>query len=271
MELSDRMKLYEAIESDRLLIPSLPIMVRIDGKSFHTWTRDCQRPFDEKIQRLFDATTKFLVDETNAVVGYTQSDEISLVLWNFEIPDSQVMFNGRTQKLASVLSSMATARFNELAPNYFPDKSLAFFDCRVWNVPNWNEAVNCLIWRELDATRNSIQSAAYALYSNNQLFKKTTSEMQEMIFQKGINWNDYSPRSKRGAYFKRRLIERFFTTEEIERLPPQHEAHKNPDLKIQRHVIERLDLPPLLKVTNRYEVIFGSAQPEVAEVVETNF
>jgi tRNA(His) 5'-end guanylyltransferase len=259
--------MYEAITADQVLIPNLPVMVRIDGKAFHTWTRGLERPFSTPLQNLFDDVTIYLVSASNAVVGYTQSDEITLVLWNYNEPDSQILFNGRVSKLNSVLASMATARFNQLVPLHLPDKEgrLAFFDCRVWNVPNVDEAINCLIWRELDATRNSIQSAAYALYSQKQLHLKNTSEMQEMVFQKGINWNDYPTRFKRGGYFKRRLIEREFTSNELENLPPQHEAHSNKELLIKRHIIERLDLPPLQKVTNRHAVIFEGAQPFVAE------
>ena len=161
---------------------------------------------------------------------------------------------------------MATARFNQLVPLHLPQKEgcLAFFDCRVWNVPDKTEAVNCLLWREQDATRNSIQSAAYALYSQNQLHKKDTKEMQEMIWQKGINWNDYPDRFKRGAYFRRVLVERRFTTQELAALPPMHEAHKNPDLLIKRHEMRRLGLPPLIRITNREAVIFEHAEPQTA-------
>jgi tRNA(His) guanylyltransferase len=258
MELSDRMKLYETIGAGQMLMPNLPALVRLDGKAFHSWTRGLRRPYDERLQDLFDAVTRFLVEESNAVIGYTQSDEITLVLWNYGKPESQIYFDGRAAKLTSVLASMATAKFNALAPEYLPEKMgrLAYFDCRVWNVPDEAEAVNCLIWRELDATRNSIQMAAQSLYSPKQLHQKNTSEMQEMLWQKGINWNDYPARFKRGGYFKRRLIERKFTSEELEALPPLHEAHRNPDLLIKRHVIDRVELPPLLKVVNRTGVIF---------------
>lgn len=268
MDLSDRMKLYEDIGAGHMLVPNLPVMARIDGKTFHTWTRGLERPYDSRLQSLFDEVTKFLIDASDAVIGYTQSDEITLVLWNYAKPESQILFNGRFAKLTSVLASMATAKFNALVPEYLPSKTgkLAHFDCRVWNVPSEEEAVNCILWREQDATRNSIQSAAYALYSQKQLHKKDTSEMQEMIFQKGINWNDYPARFKRGGYFRRRRIERVFTTEELERLPAQHEAHKNPRLLITRHVIEAMDLPPLKKITNRVGVIFHDEAPKTEQL-----
>lgn len=267
MDLSDRMKLYEHIGAGATLIPNLPALVRIDGKAFHTWTRGLERPYSEPLQNLFNDVTGYLVSATNAVIGYTQSDEITLILWNYARPESQIMFDGRVAKLTSVLASMTTARFNQLVPMHLPQKDgqLAFFDCRVWNVPSEEEAVNCLVWRELDATRNSIQSAAYALYSQNQLHRKDTKQMQEMVFQKGINWNDYPDRFKRGGYFRRVLIERKFTTAELDALPPSHEARANPDLLIQRHQIQRLDLPPLLRIPNRVDVIFNSAEPQREE------
>lgn len=258
MELSDRMKLYENIGAGQVLMPNLPVMVRLDGKAFHSWTRGLGRPYDERIQTLFDEVTRFLVEESNAVIGYTQSDEITLILWNYGKPESQVYFDGRTSKLTSVLASMATAKFNALVPAYLPAKAdrLAYFDCRVWNVPDEAEAVNCLIWRELDATRNSVQMAAQSLYSPKQLHKKNAAEMQEMLWQKGVNWNDYPARFKRGGYFQRQLTERKFTAVELSQLPPQHDARKNPDLLIERHIIRQLELPPLLKVVNRVGVIF---------------
>ena len=199
------------------------------------------------------------MEASDAVIGYTQSDEITLILYNSGKPESQVLFDGRVSKLTSVVASMATAKYNVLVPAILPEKHdrLAFFDCRVWNVPTEQEAVNCLLWRELDATRNSIQMAAQALYSHKQLHQKNTSEMQEMLWQKGINWHDYPTRFKRGGYFQRRVMARTFTVDELEQLPPLHEARKNPDAMIRRQVIEPLDLPPLLNVANRVEVIFA--------------
>jgi tRNA(His) guanylyltransferase len=264
MELADRMKLYENIGAGQRLIPNLPVCIRMDGKAFHQWTRGLRRPYDERLHALFDATAKFLVEASDAAIGHTQSDEITLILYNGGKPDSQVFFDGRVSKLTSVLASMATAKFNALVPSILPEKRdrLAFFDARVWTVPTEQEAVNCLLWRELDATRNNIQMAAQALYSHKQLHRKNTSEMQEMLWQKGINWHDYPARFKRGGYFQRRVIERPFTAEELAQLPPLHEARKHPDMKVRRQVIVPLELPPLLKLGNRTEVIFRGYAPE---------
>jgi len=171
MELADRMKLYETIGAGQHLIPNLPVCTRIDGKAFHSWTRGLRRPYDDRLHTLFDDTTKFLVEASHAVIGYTQSDESTLILSNGGQPGSQVFFDGRVSKLTSVLASMATAKFNALVPSIPLEKHdwLAFFDCRLWTVPTEQEAVNCLVWRELDATQHSIQMAAQALYSHEQL------------------------------------------------------------------------------------------------------
>jgi tRNA(His) guanylyltransferase len=264
MELADRMQLYETIGAGQRLMPNLPVCIRMDGKAFHRWTRGLRRPYDDRLYTLFDETTKFLVEASEAVIGYTQSDEITLILSNGGKPGSQVFFDGRVSKLTSVLASMATAKFNALVPSVLPEKQdrLACFDGRVWNVPTEQEAVNCLLWRELDATRNSIQMAAQALYSHKQLHQKNTSEMQEMLWQQGINWHDYPARFTRGGYFQRRVIERTFTVEELAQLPPLHDGRKHPDMMIRRQVIVPLELPPLLKVANRVEVIFCGCAPE---------
>jgi tRNA(His) guanylyltransferase len=134
MELADRMKLYESIGAGQRLIPNLPACIRLDGKALHQWTRGLRRPYDDRLHTLFDETAKFLVEACDAVIGYTQSDEITLVLYNGGKPDSQVFFDGRVSKLTSMLASMATAKFNALVPSNLPERRdrLAFFDARVW-------------------------------------------------------------------------------------------------------------------------------------------
>ena len=185
----DRMKVYEQVEAGRKLIPLLPVMARIDGKCFSNFTRGLNRPYDINLSKLMIDTTKWLVEETNACMGYTQSDEISLT-WYADKFESQIFFDGKIQKIVSVIASMTTAKFNQLLPNYLSQvyaNKLATFDARVWNVPNIVEGSNVFLWRELDATKNSISMAARAYFSHNALMDKNGSEMQEMLFQKGIN------------------------------------------------------------------------------------
>jgi tRNA(His) 5'-end guanylyltransferase len=254
------MKLYEARETGRQLMPRLPICVRIDGRSFSKWTRSLRKPYEEGLSRVMIETTKFLVEESNALIGYTQSDEISLILRGEDFA-SQPIFGAKIQKLTSVLASAATARFLALLPEHLPQKSgeIAMFDCRVWNVPDLNEAANVLLWREMDAIRNSIQSAAYALYSHKQLDTKSTAQMRAMILAKGIDWATYPAFFKRGTYLRRSKIRRLLTEEERARIP---EAHRPPaDSEVERTTTVELALPPLIDVANRAQVLFSGAAP----------
>lgn len=260
-KLGDRMKLYEQMEAGRKLMPGLPICVRVDGRAFHTFTRGMKRPYDEDMSVAMIETMKFLVEQTDACIGYVQSDEISLVLSDTKAP----MFDGKIAKLNSVIASIATAKFNEVIHKTYPNKPLAFFDCRCWNVPNRTEAVNNILWREFDATKNSISMAARSVYSDAQLLGKNSSEKQDMLMEKGINWNDYPVFFKRGTYARRVVISRKFTDEELRELPEHHEARNNPDLLITRSSIEVIDMPIFTKVMNRNEVVFDGAMPIVAE------
>jgi tRNA(His) guanylyltransferase len=207
MDLSDRIKQYESVY-DTVLEHDLPVIVRLDGKNFHTWTKGCKRPFDLNIQNIFDDVTKYLIKQTNAVVGYTQSDEITLILYNYGRPESQIIFDGRVNKLNSVLASMASASFNYLCEIHMPkDMPLAFFDCRCFTVPNEIEATNALIWRELDCSRNAVSMAARHYFSQKMLHGKSSNNMKDMLIQdKGINFEDYPDRFKFGAYFKRESV-----------------------------------------------------------------
>ena len=264
--LGDRQKAYEMSEAGRMLIPSLPIVCRLDGRSFSKFTKGLKRPYDERMSNLMCATAKFIAEETNAKVVYTQSDEISVVLYT-DNPISQVFFDGRVQKLTSVIASMGTAYFNKHLATYLPEKAdkLPMFDCRVWNVPTLDEAANCILWRELDATKNSISMAAQAYYSHKELHGKNGSEKQEMLFKKGINWDKYPSFFKRGSYFRRvnKLVK--FTTEEIDKLPAKHEARKNPNLMVERSLVEGVEFPPLNKVANKVDVLFFGATPSKKE------
>lgn len=137
------------------------------------------------------------------------------------------------------------------------------FDCRAWQVPSKTEATNTLLWRELDAAKNSISMAARSLFSHKELQGKSGSEMQEMMFGKGVNWNDYPAFFKRGTFSQRRRELRELTTAEIDRIP---EAHRPPAGRlVDRASIVRLEMPPFSRVTNRVEVVFDGVDPLVAE------
>jgi len=265
--LGDRMKNYE---STSRFMPLLPIIARLDGKAFHSFCRGLAKPYDERLNRLMVAVTKFLVEETSARMGYTQSDEITLV-WYSDNFESQVFFDGRIAKMLSILSAMTTMEFNRLLPTFIPEKAKLrpLFDCRVFQVPTLEEAANCFLWRERDATKNSISAAGQANFSHKQLLGKHGGMIQEMLFQKGINWNDYPAFFKRGSFVQKRKVSRPFTTEEIAKLPAKHAARSNPELVVERSEIRILDMPPFSKVTNRAKVIFEGADPERDPHLET--
>jgi tRNA(His) guanylyltransferase len=261
-KLGDRMKMYEGIATERKLIPLLPIMVRLDGRSFSKFTKGMKKPYDETMVKMMGETTKFLIEETNANLGYTQSDEISLVIFS-DSTKSQTFFNGKIFKLVSTLAALTSVKFYEQVSIYMPEKAKMFptFDCRVWNVPNLDEAANTILWRENDATKNSIFSAAHCHFSRSELHGKNRNQMQELLFQKGINWNDYPDFFKRGQYFCKDVEYRKFTQNEMESLPKKHEARKNPDLKIKRNVIKQLNFGKLSSMENRVEVLFMGYKP----------
>jgi tRNA(His) 5'-end guanylyltransferase len=269
--LGDRMKLYEMTEAGRRLMPLLAVLARIDGRGFSGFTRRLERPYDKRLSDLMIETTRWLVEQTVACMGYTQSDEISLT-WYADNMASQIFFDGRIQKMVSQLAALATVKFNSLLPTFLPAeyaKKLPTFDARVWNVPNLVEGANVFLWREQDATKNSISMAARAHFSQKSLMKKNSAEMQEMLWQKGVNWNDYPAFFKRGTFVQRRSVRRPFKAEEMDKLPPLHEARKNPDLVIERSEVPILDMPPFGKVVNRPEVIYFGEEPrEVKETTE---
>lgn len=260
--LGSRMKEYEGVEAQRRCMPRLPVLARLDGKNFSRWTKGLKRPYDERLSNVMVGTTYALVENSGALVGYTQSDEITLVFYSDD-PKSQIYFDGRIQKMCSVLAAQATAYFNALVRDEIPEKAdrLAVFDCRVWQVPNMTEAANAVLWREQDATKNSIQMAAQEYYSHNQLLNKNGKEQQAMLLEKDINWNDYPAFFKRGTFVQRRKVKKKFSAEELERLPAKHAARQNPDLEVERSVIDRIDMPPFGKVLNREQVIFVGADP----------
>ena len=264
--LGDRMKLYESAEAGRRLMPLLPAIARLDGRPFHSFVRGLAKPFDKRLSDLMIDTAIFLVRETNAVIGYTQSDEITLA-WVPEEFDSQIFFDGRVQKMTSMLAALCAVHFNRRLPAFLPPEyaeRLPVFDCRVWNVPTLEEAVNAFLWRELDTTKNSISMAARAYYDHADIHDKNGSEMQELLWRKGVNWNEYPAFFKRGTYIRRCIVKRAFTAAELDALPPKHAARSNPGLIVERTECVPLEMPPLAKVENRVGVLFREEEPRLA-------
>lgn len=199
--LGDRMKdFYE--NRTRIKLPRRTnTIIRLDGKAFHSFTKGFEKPFDKDLTAAMNNTAKALCDEIQgAVVGYVQSDEISILLTDYKKLTTNAWFDGNIQKIVSVSASMATAYFNSYINYDRPDDSrlMAFFDSRVMTIPSITEVINYFIWRQQDAVRNSISMVAQSLYSHKELMNKNANEMQEMSFQKGVNWNDIDDGWKRG-------------------------------------------------------------------------
>lgn len=260
--LGDWCKYLEHNFSPEIMIPKLPVIIRLDGNNFSTWTKGLNKPFDPNLTQLMVDLTKYLVEETNAVIGYTQSDEITLILYSSD-KNTEIYHNGKKQKILSKLTGKAVTFFNErrriLLPNH--DK-LANFDCRIYQTPTLEDACAQLIWRENDATRNSISMLGRAYFSHNEVENKKMGQVQDMLMNKfNINWNDIEVKHKRGTYIKR--IKRFdtYTKEELNALPEKHQARVNPELVIERNQIIELELPILTTIINRVGVIFKNEQP----------
>lgn len=226
-DLGNRMKtFYEQIPKTKLMRRT-PVIIRIDGKAFHTFTRGFKRPFDEILIKTMQETTKYLCENIQGcVLGYTQSDEITLVLVDYQRFETSAWFDYEIQKICSISASMATMAFNKFfAKNVKAyehsdetwseelktfdtsradvyKKALekgAMFDARVFNIPK-EEVTNCVYWRQLDASRNSIQMVGQANFSHKELHCKTCNDIQDMLMlQKGINWNDFPTHQKRGT------------------------------------------------------------------------
>ncbi len=204
-DLGDRMKDHEKVETGRKLDPSLPIYARIDGHGFSKFTRGMDRPFDQRMTDAMIAVTAHLVKKTHAVCGYVQSDEISLV-WPECGEGSAFMFNGKLQKMTSLLAAAATDRMNKIMRDWSPynDREMEF-DCRAINLPSRTEATNMMLWRNVDASKNAVSMACRSTYSSKQMHKKSSAEMIEMMSEKGIIFSDYPSAFRNGTFVRRKL------------------------------------------------------------------
>ena len=226
-DLGNRMKtFYEEIPKTKLMRRT-PVIIRIDGKAFHTFTRGFKRPFDDVLIKTMQETAKYLCENIQGCqLAYTQSDEISLLLIDYQRFETSAWFDYEVQKMCSISASMATMYFNkvfsEVVTDYFDgedeedekyDFALAearekgaMFDARVFNIPR-EEVTNYFYWRQLDASRNSIQMVGQANFSHKELQYKSCNDIQDMLMtQKGINWNDFPTYQKRGSCVVRNKV-----------------------------------------------------------------
>ena len=246
-ELGKRMKeYYEQVPKTRL-VRRTPVAIRIDGKAFHSFTKGFDKPFDEVLIRSMQKTMKYLCENIQGcVLGYHQSDEITLILIDYKKLTSSAWFDYEVQKMCSIAASMATMAFNKFfrkeiqawdeenglsSITYFnenKDESLlklhntywdayhrgAMFDARCFNIPK-EEVTNLIYWRQLDATRNSIQMVGQANFSHKELQNKSCNKIQDMLMtEKSINWNDFPIYQKRGSCCIKSEVSVIFAKEE---------------------------------------------------------
>lgn len=218
--LGDRMKENYENRAKTYLVRRMPVIIRLDGKAFHTFTRGLKKPYDEIFHNTMNQTMKYLCENIQGCkLGYTQSDEITLLLTDYDTFDTDAWFDNNVQKICSVSASMATMVFNavfsELYHNamfeeedpttnpyfdvMFKKLNTAMFDSRCFNIPT-EEVTNCFIWRQQDATRNAIQMLGQCNFSHKELQNKSCNDIQDMLMlQKGINFNDMPTEFKRGV------------------------------------------------------------------------
>lgn len=220
-EIMERMKENYENRAKTYLIRRTPVIIRIDGKAFHTYTKGLKKPFDEELIEDMIETTKYLcANIQGAKCGYTQSDEISILVTDYDTLQTSAWFDNSVQKICSVSASLATGIFNKLRfyrglddeyensmPQLFKDiensiNKIANFDSRCFNIPK-EEVCNYFYARQRDAVKNSISMLAQSMYSHTELHNKNGDQMQEMCFQKGVNWNDLHWSKKRGSFIEK--------------------------------------------------------------------
>jgi len=213
--IADRMKNNYEKRSRTYLTRRTPVIMRLDGKAFHTFTKHMERPFDKAFNDMMRKTALKLCDEIQgAQCAYVQSDEISILITDYTRLTTDSWFDYQVQKMVSVSASIATAEFNKLfladlikSNKPFVTQTVtvpsAYFDSRVFNIPI-EDVNNYFVWRQQDWLRNSIQLAAQARFSHKQLHKKNTMEMKQMLLeQKDILWDDYEDRWKNGSFCRK--------------------------------------------------------------------
>lgn len=195
--LGDRMKEYEACFK-QILPARLPIIIRVDGKGFSKYTSSLEKPIDNRFVNVMNQVGVFLCENIQgAKLAYIQSDEISILVIPYENINSDCWFGGSIQKIVSISAAMASSTFTMLSNNLFGEIAPAYFDSRVFILPK-EEVCNYFIFRQQDATRNSIQSLARSMFSHKQCNNKNCNELQELIFSGGKNWNDCPTFQKQG-------------------------------------------------------------------------
>lgn len=193
--LGDRIKSNYENRQRFYLTRRTPVIMRLDGKAFHTVTKKAVKPYDDTIINLMQLTAlKLLQEIQGAKCAYVQSDEISILITDFDTLQTEAWFDYNISKMTSISAAIASVEFSKLYGK------TVYFDSRVFNVPK-EEVVNVFRWRYLDWIRNSIQMLAQSLYSQKELQNKNTNILQDMCVEKGFNWGSLAPIYKNGSFY----------------------------------------------------------------------
>ena len=239
-DFGDRMKAYEKEYTEAHIPIDQILCVRIDGKGFSKFTKGFKKPFDDRLGETMKKTMMALVKETHASLGYTQSDEITLIYTPGE-KATEYMFGGKVSKINSILASMATYHFNRLLSVYIDVDKPAFFDCRAWAVPDLIEASNVLLWRVQDARKNSISSLFRWTAGHSKMHGLSGDEMKTLLKSDYFtDWDELPNKYKCGTYAKPVTVESYLSQEELMKIP----EHKRPAIEVlvKRTKVQELDL-----------------------------
>lgn len=255
--LGDKLKAFEAVESLRMSEIGNPVVVRVDGVSFSKFTKKMERPFDERFFEAMTYATKKVVEDFNCRIGYTQSDEMSFILWDEQ---NVLPYGGRLQKLASRFAAKATAYFLLKALELFPEdveRHVPEFDGRSMEFPSLDLATKSILWRELDARKNAVSMAVRSHYPSQEMQWKSSSQMRKMLLEKGVDFLDYPERFRRGAFYRREVQERLLEPEELARIPEKH----RPNGPVMRSRVAEVEIPNLATIENLSDVLIFGKQP----------
>ena len=260
--LATRMKTYEAITTETKLIERLPIYCRVDMRAGHSFCRGLDKPFDKDYTNAMRAATSYIVEETGAVVGYTQSDEASFVY----LDDTKIPFGTRLFKLESVIASMFTGAFYKACLGTKLEKKvwkiLPTFDARFLNLPSLSEAANMILWREKDSIKNSITLLALEHFSDKRIHGKNSNEKIEMLHDIGVFYYSMAQDLRNGAYFRREVYDKILSKEELAKIPEKQLANlkknNNGEYVVTRsHVVQFFLGTELMKIENKEGVLFN--------------
>ena len=203
-DIGNRMKHNYENRSRFYLTRRTPVIMRLDGRAFHTFTRNAQKPYDELFSKCMNFTALFLCSEIQgAKCAYIQSDEISILITDFDKLTTEAWFDYNIQKMTSISAGLASVYFfKEIGSpiDFRKEISLPVFDSRVFNLPK-EEVCNYFIWRQIDWVRNSLQMLAQSNFSHKELQNKNSQDLHEMLYAKNINWANLEPKWKNGTFY----------------------------------------------------------------------